>query len=77
MAEFDESKVINALNADKAIMGKKYYFNDSLYDLMDYVKRGSTFIVGTLEKVVDGSEPFKKCGGTTWSYIYPYERDCK
>lgn len=76
MAEFDESKLITALHPEKAEVGKKYYFNDSLYLLKGTVE-GETEIdtenVGILASVVDGVHPFEKMNGIFWEFIYPYE----
>lgn len=45
MAEFDESKVINALHTDKAVIGKKYWFADDLISLKEIVEGNEDFDV--------------------------------
>lgn len=77
MSKFDESKVINCLHTDKAEIGKKYYFEDSLYELKAVVEDEKDGCIGKLTKVVDGYEPFVKNNGACWEYIYPHEEPPK
>ena len=37
MAQFYESKVINALHLEKAEVGRKYWVSESIYNLKKYV----------------------------------------
>lgn len=77
MSKFDESKVINCLHTDKAEVGKKYYFEDSLYELKAIVEDEKDGCIGKLTNVGDGYEPFVKSNGACWEYIYPYEEPPK
>ena len=42
MAQFDESKVINVLHPEKAKVGKKYWYSDSIMFLKEYVEQDNT-----------------------------------
>ena len=79
MAQFDESKVINALHTDKAEVGKKYWYSDNLKLLKKHVEENDSECVGELKSVEEG-EIFcyfyieKKCA---WELLYPYEEPQK
>lgn len=79
MAEFDESKVINALHTEKAKVGKKYWYTDNLKLLKKYVEENDSERIGELNSIEEG-ENFcrfridKKC---SWELLYPYEEPPK
>ena len=50
MAKFNESKVINALHADKAEIGKRYWHADNLVRLKDDVECSTTDFI-TLKEI--------------------------
>ena len=75
MTLFDESKVINALHPEKAEVGKKYYFNDSIYLLKCAVEGRDPANAGVLASVDDGASPFEKMNECSWEYVYPYEEE--
>lgn len=81
MAKFDESKVINALHPEKAEVGKKYYFCDSIIQIKDVVENGEkdddVSCIGELTSVIDGVEPFRKDRGNYWELLYPYKEPPK
>lgn len=77
MAKFDESKLINSLHADEAIILKKYYFCDTLHDIKNVVENEDIDYVGELTFVVDGSSPFQMDNNYGWQFIYPYEEQTK
>lgn len=78
MAQFDESKVINAFHADKAEVGKKYWYSDNLLKLKRYVEENSAD-VGELSKVEKNKHDcvFHFVCGSVWQFIYPYEEPPK
>lgn len=72
MAKFDESKVIDALHPEKAEVGKKYYFNDSIYLLKCDVETDRAIAVGKLTSIANEKEPFQKNNECSWECLYPY-----
>lgn len=72
MAQFDESKVINALHLVKADVGKWYYFSDNLVELKDAVESNCKSAVGILTEVDGWKLPFR-LEGRWYEFIYPYE----
>lgn len=76
MAKFDESKVINALHTEKAEVGKKYYFADSLLNLKERIENNSESNIGILEKINLGFRSFSD-GDYSWEFLYPYEEPPK
>lgn len=77
MVKFDESKVINALHPEKAEVGKKYYFNDFIYDLKNDIEKDDVTGVGVLGCVYNESRPFEKRDGIRCEFLYPYEEPPK
>lgn len=77
MAVFDESKVINVFHKDKAVVGKKYYFSEFLYNLKSRVEDEDVNCVGELTYVNDRCDPFQKDTNNYWEFIYPYEEPPK
>lgn len=75
MAKFDESKVINALHFEKAEVGKKYWYSDSLKILKRYVEQNNTAWVEELSHVEDANDAciFYMVGNCGWEFLYPYE----
>lgn len=76
MAKFDESKVINALHTDRAEIGKKYYFSDSIGSLKFYVENEERSAIGILEKAHIEIVPYpflEKKRNAVYSLIYPCE----
>ena len=69
MAQFDESKVINTLHADKAEVGKKYLHADNIFDLKNRIEHDD-YSVGILAEISDG---LFKIGVSNWYLLYPYE----
>lgn len=77
MAQFDESKVINALHPEKAEVGKKYYCSDNLLKLKKYVEENNIDFVGILKEVEDLKySPFNS-SRYLWQFLYPYEEPPK
>lgn len=77
MAEFDESKVINALYPEKAEVGKKYWYSDSITWLKRKVENNEPY--STLKnfkspyfEVVDSEDLMSK-----FFLLYPYEEPPK
>lgn len=73
MAEFDESKVINALHADRAEVGKRYWYSDSIVWLKKRVENNEPYsILKNFE-----SPYFEVVKSESWSnkyfLLYPYE----
>lgn len=69
MTQFDESKVINTLHTDKAVVGKKYYYADNIFNLKNNIEHGDCTI-GILTEIRDGLFKF---GTSSWYLLYPYE----
>ena len=77
MAQFDESKIINALHVDKAEVEKKYFFSDELLDLKCSVTsvRGFPQILTTVSNRFENAcHPFI-FGDSSYQFIYPYEEE--
>ena len=73
MAKFDETKVINALHIDKAVVGKRYWYANNIISLMGEVTREDMSSDAELQKISkDDFLPFI-VNGCPWQYIYPYE----
>lgn len=72
MAVFDESKVINSLHADKAEVGKKYWYANELTTLKLDVESDTcdTLILKSVD-AENKSHPFTGIG--SYSFLYPYE----
>ena len=79
MAQFDESKVINALHTEKAEVGKKYWCSDSLTFLKEYVEQNNTEYVCELSHIKDFKNVcvFSTTKGFNWMFLYPYEESPK
>lgn len=82
MAQFDESKVINALHTDKVEVGKKYWYSDELTNLKEYVENNEVEMMGSLCNVEIGYEckveyPFYITGSGCYQFLYPYEEPSK
>lgn len=75
---FDESKIIDALHADKAEIGKKYIFACSIESLKNVV--GSKFLIEDFTHILISVNfenyasrfPFE-ADGDMYSFLYPYE----
>ena len=81
MAKFDETKVINALHTDKAVVGKKYWYSITLLELKREVENNGTAI-GKLSGFFEHSAeyPFHlddENGENDWQFLYPYEEPSK
>ena len=81
MTQFDESKVINALHPEKAEVGKKYWYADSLIHLKKYVEDNDTERIAELKQInndydYDGCI-FQICECYLWQFLYPYEEPSK
>lgn len=77
MAIFDESKVINALHTEKAEIGKKYWYSDSIVFLKKHVENNDCSFVGELDSVNSGYYYFSMPDGRSWHFLYPYEEPPK
>lgn len=78
MAKFDESKIINALHIDKAVVGKKYWVSDNLVDLKEDVEvENKSFELLHVEQ--EHCCPFVVNIDTTeqFQFLYPYEEPSK
>lgn len=75
MAQFDESKVINALHTDKAEVGKKYWYSDNIANLKTYVE-GGLEKPSVLAEIGKGLFILRHntCG---FYLLYPYEEPSK
>lgn len=69
MAQFDETKVINTLHTDKAIVGKKYLYADNIFDLKNHIEHDD-YTIGTLTEIRGGLFKF---GVSNWYLLYPYD----
>lgn len=74
MAEFKEELIINALHPEKAEIGKKYWFADTLRGLKEKVEGGSGDITDTL-KMIDYTRGhyFIDKKNISWEFLYPYD----
>lgn len=78
MAQFDESKIINALHPEKAEVGKKYWVSDNLLELKRCVEENDTFVMELAEvKKTEDECVFNFVSGCTWQFLYPYEEPPK
>lgn len=81
MAQFDESKVINALHPEKAEVGKKYWCSNSIMFLKEYVENSNVEMIGSLRKVEIDCElkesSFYITGSGYYQFLYPYEEPPK
>ena len=75
MAVFDESKVINALHPEKAEVGKKYWYSDSIVLLKKHVENNNSSFVGEFDSVK--SSYYFMTNGISWNFLYPYEEPPK
>lgn len=73
MAQFDESKVINTLHTDKAVVGKKYWYADNMFDLKNRIEHND-YTIGILTEIRGGLFKF---GVYNWYLLYPYEEPPK
>lgn len=77
MAQFDESKIINALHTDKAEIGKKYWVADELLDLKEVVEKEQMCF--ELKDIREGylypfiGEFINSTSETEFQFIYPFE----
>lgn len=76
MPQFDESKVINALHAEKAEIGKKYWYADNIASLKREVERDFKERLGRLEDIYAESGLFE-IESVRWYLLYPYEEPPK
>ena len=76
MAQFDESKVINTLHAEKAELGKKYWYADNITNLKYYVERDFRDRLGRLEHIYARGGLFELDSGRYY-LLYPYEEPPK
>ena len=76
MAKFEEEKVINALHPEKAEVGKKYWFEDSIAFLKSSVESFDHDNIFVLEKIIYGNYPFR-IGNLNYQFLYPYEEPPK
>lgn len=76
MPQFDESKVINALHAEKAEIGKKYWYADNIASLKREVERDFRERLGRLEDIYAESGLFE-IESVRWYLLYPYEEPPK
>lgn len=74
MAQFDESKVINALHTDKAEVGKKYWYADNITKLKRYIEQDCRTMSGELKATQDD---LFKIGTGCYYLLYPYEEPPK
>lgn len=81
MAQFDESKVINCLHPEKAEVGKKYWYSDSLAELKRSVVRDSIRIGEVVKFSEYADYPFsvkdEEGYHEDWEFLYPYEEPLK
>ena len=76
MAQFDESKVINALHFEKAEIGKKYWYADNIFSLKWEVERDFRERLGRLEDIYPEGGLFE-IGLGRWYLLYPYKEPPK
>ena len=76
MPRFDESKVINTLHAEKAELGKKYWYADNVTSLKYYVERDFRDRLGRLEYIYARGGLFELDSGRYY-LLYPYEEPPK
>lgn len=76
MTRFDESKVINTLHAEKAKLGKKYWYADNITTLKYYVERDFRDRLGRLEHIYATDGLFELDSGRYY-LLYPYEEPPK
>lgn len=77
MAKFEEEKVINALHPERAEVGKKYWFADSISFLKNSVESDldNIFVLGNINY---GNYPFEEEGNNgIRQFLYPYEEPPK
>lgn len=79
MAQFDETKVINALHPEKAEVGKKYWFADDLVSLKEKVESNRNYGFGIFDAIDKDYpiSPFEIKDIGTRQYLYPYEEPPK
>lgn len=79
MAEFDESKVINVLHTDKAVIGKKYWFADHILSLKtvveESIKDNNLYKLTGIDEI--SHYCFESDNESEWEFIYPYEEPPK
>lgn len=74
MAKFEEEKVINALHPEKAQIGKKYWYSDSLASLKEFIEENNVKFVGKLTDIEIEKLPFHTDNTSLpWQFLYPYE----
>lgn len=76
MATFDKSKVITGVNAEQAVIEKKYWFADHIGNLKGYVENNICDHISILKQQWDiqsGTAPFVDENGVEWECIYPCE----
>ena len=76
MVQFDESKVINTLHPEKAEVGKKYWYADSMSRLKCNVEHDYRDMSGKL-KAIDTEDALFEVGLGYWYLLYPYEEPPK
>lgn len=76
MVQFDESKVINTLHPEKAEVGKKYWYADSMARLKCNVEHDNMSMVGELRDI-DIEAGLFEIGFGYWYLLYPYEEPPK
>lgn len=77
MAKFDEFKVINALNKDKAEIGKRYWYADYIGILKERVESDD---IGRVEELIGIDDDNHCCFDlkiSMYELLYPYEEPPK
>ncbi|PBC73084.1 hypothetical protein [Fibrobacter intestinalis] len=71
--KFDESKIINALHTDRAVVGSKGFFADKIIELKLMVEEGDC-IQELKDVITEGCPyPFKSDAGNFFDFFYPVE----
>lgn len=73
MAKFDESKIINALNKDKAEIGKRYWYADFIGILKEKVEKDNLVCVRELIAIDDDNHCCFDLANSMFELLYPYE----
>lgn len=73
---FDETKVINPLHPEKAVIGNTYYVSYSITELKKVVETEEKNSLDTLENILEKTdEPYiMKESYSHWEYLYPVEK---
>lgn len=73
---FDETKIINPLHTEKAVIGNTYYVSYSITELKRVVETEEKNSLDTLENILEKTdEPYIMKGSYShWEYLYPAEK---